>query len=79
MMVLCLGYYDYPFYSCAYVLAGGQISLYKIDDKDLDDFYDLTCSYKEEEHASIKKRLSTYFEKFDKIIVCDNGRYEVIE
>lgn len=79
MKTLYLGYYDFPYHKSAQVLQDNKFVDYPMPEDDLEEFMYLYRRYEREEEQERKERLSKYFNEFDRIIVCEDGTFEVIK
>lgn len=78
MKTLLIGFYDYPFLSKAYELENDKITKLNLDDRTFRLINDYKCSwYKKDYSEKEREDIEKLFNKYERVIVCENGVYEI--
>ena len=80
MKMLLIGFYDYPFgYSC-YELEEGALTSIDLSDKTFRLINDYSYSwYKEEYSEEERKQIEELFNKYERVLVCEDGTYQMLK
>jgi len=80
MKTLLVGFYDYPYGCSCYELEEGSLARVDLSDKTFRLINDYSCPwYKEEYSDEERKKLEELFNKYERVVVCEDGVYQVLK
>ena len=79
MKELLIGFYDYPFCSNAYELENGKLNKIELSNRSFSLINDYNKSwYKEDYSEQERDEIRKLFSNYERVIVCEDGSYEVL-
>jgi hypothetical protein len=80
MKMLLIGFYDYPYGCTCYELEGGALTRVDLSDETFRLINDYSCPWYTEEYTEEeRKEIEDLFNKYERIIVCEDGAYQVLK